>query len=202
MGLKEGADATACREVIASMLEETDRLTRLVESLLILSRADAATTPVEVEATDLALLAHDVADCLQVLAEEKEQSLVVHTDEPVVAWIDPATLRQALMNLVDNAIKYAPRRGHIRVCVRQTATEGIIEVADDGPGIPKEHRERIFDRFYRVDKGRSRELGGAGLGLAITRWAVEANGGRIEVESEEGHGSIFRIVLTAGRHRP
>jgi signal transduction histidine kinase len=80
---------------------------------------------------------------------------------------------------------------------RASAGESVIEVIDNGSGIPKEHQANIFDRFYRVDKGRSRETGGVGLGLAIARWAVEANGGRIEVESEEGEGSIFRIVLPA-----
>ena len=138
-----------------------------------------------------------MADCIQVLAEEKEQSLVVDAPEPVIAGIDPTTLRQALINLVDNAVKYTPKQGHIRVVVRRTAGEALIEVVDNGPGIAKEHQPRIFDRFYRVDKGRSRDMGGTGLGLAITRWAVEVNDGRIELESEEEQGSTFRIVLPA-----
>lgn len=198
VGLQENIDAVACREVIASMLEEADRLTKLVDSLLTLSRADSGMMPVSSELTDLAALAADVADCLQVLAEEREQSLILETKENVVAEVDRATLRQALINLVDNAIKYAPQKGHIRMVVRQkVAGEAIIEVIDDGPGIPKEHHDKIFDRFYRVDKGRAREMGGTGLGLAITRWAVEVNDGRIELESEEGRGSTFRITLPA-----
>lgn len=198
VGLREDLDVTACREVIASMLEEADRLTKLVDSLLMLSRADAGTAAVRREPTDLTALALEAVDCLQVLAEEKEQCLSFDAGEPVSALIDPTTLRQALLNLVDNAIKYAPEQGHIRVTVRRTKGEAIVEVADDGPGIPKAHQDRIFDRFYRIDKGRAREMGGAGLGLAITRWAVEVNGGRIELESEEGHGSSFRIMLPAG----
>lgn len=197
VGLQENADAAACREVVASMLEEADRLTKLVDSLLTLSRADAGSVQVKREPTDLSLLAVEVADCIQVLAEEKEQGLVVDAPEPVIAGIDPTTLRQALINLVDNAVKYTPKQGHIRVKVRRTAGEAIIEVADDGPGIAKEHQARIFDRFYRVDKGRSRDMGGTGLGLAITRWAVEVNDGRIELESSEEQGSTFRIVLPA-----
>ncbi len=196
VGLQGNCNAAACREVIISMLEETDRLTKLVDSLLTLSRADSGTAPLHREQTDLNILAKEVVDCLQVLAEEKEQSLTLNAVEPVFAGVDRATLRQALINLVDNAIKYTPLKGNIRVAVRRSATaEGIIEVFDDGPGIAKEHKDKIFDRFYRIDKARCRDMGGTGLGLAITRWAVEVNNGRIELESEPGHGSLFRIVL-------
>jgi heavy metal sensor kinase len=200
VGLQESADAAACREVIASMLEEADRLTKLVDSLLTLSRADSGAFPLKREATDLSALTAEVIDCLQVLAEEKEQSLLLDAALPVLAEVDRTTLRQALTNLVDNAIKYAPQRGSIRVTVRRApGGEGVIEVRDNGPGIAKEEQARIFDRFYRLDKGRSREQGGAGLGLAITRWAVEVNGGRVELESGAGKGSTFRIFLSAGR---
>jgi signal transduction histidine kinase len=142
------------------------------------------------------VLAADVIDCLQVLAEEKGQALTLDAKEPISANIDPSTFRQALINLVDNAVKYTPPNGRIGVAVRRAA-EGmaVLEITDEGPGISRENESRIFERFYRIDKGRSRDSGGAGLGLAITRWAVEVNGGRIEVESEEGRGSIFRIVL-------
>ncbi len=99
------------------------------------------------------------------------------------------------MNLIDNAVKYTPEGGKIKVRVLAKERSAAIEVADTGPGIPKEHQERVFDRFYRVDNARSRELGGAGLGLSIARWAVEAHGGRIELESEVGKSCTFRIVL-------
>jgi len=198
VGLQRDQDAGTCRETIASMLEEADRLTRLVDSLKTLSSADSGAISVQREPTDLNVLAADVIDCLQVLAEEKGQELILDADEIVVAAVDPATIRQALINLVDNAVKYTPPEGRIRVVVkRATAGTAVLEVADNGPGIPKEHLAKIFDRFYRVDKGRSRDMGGVGLGLAITRWAVEINGGRIEVESEEGEGSTFRIILPA-----
>ncbi len=194
--LQKNGDAPSCREAIAGMLEEVDRLTRLVDSLMTLSRADSGAVSVHREPTELNTLALEVIDCLQVLAEEKGQELVLDAKEPVSARVDPATLRQALTNLVDNAVKYTTPQGNIRVGVRRTPSgAAVIEVTDSGPGIPKEHQTRIFDRFYRVDKGRSREMGGAGLGLAIARWAAEANGGRIEVQSEEGKGSTFRIVL-------
>jgi signal transduction histidine kinase len=101
------------------------------------------------------------------------------------------------MNLIHNAIKYTPNRGPITVDVYATGGRAMIEVRDTGPGIPVAHRDHIFDRFYRIDTSRSREEGGVGLGLAITRWAVETNGGHVELASDETDGSVFRIILTA-----
>ncbi|AJE04011.1 sensor histidine kinase [Geobacter pickeringii] len=200
VGMRDTADGAACREVIGSMLEEADRLTKLVDSLLTLSRADSGAAPLSRERTDLSALAAEVVDCLQVLAEENGQSLLLEGGEPLFAGVDRTTLRQSLMNLVDNAIRYTPGGGHIRVVTGRSAAGDItLEVADDGPGIPALHRERIFDRFYRIDTGRSPEAGGTGLGLAIARWGAEANGGRIELESEEGRGSTFRIVVPPAR---
>lgn len=198
VALQEPLDTAAYRDVIGSMLEEVDRLTRLVESLLTLTRAESGRILLKQEVMDLGAVATSVAEYLRVLAEEKEQDLSVDVRAHVRARCDPAILRQGLMNLIHNAIKYAPDRGTIRVEVSKTpAGDAAIEVKDTGPGIAAEHRARIFERFYRLDEGRSRDTGGVGLGLAIARWAVEANGGRIELESEVGKGSIFRIVLPA-----
>jgi len=197
VGLREPRDEKAYREVIGSMLEEVDRLSRLVDSLLTLSRADAGYVKLTPERVDLAELALEVANHLGVLAEEKRQSISVETMGPVYVGVDRLVLRQAIINLIDNAIKYSPEGTCIRVVVRKQLGRPTLEVIDKGPGIAAEHRERIFDRFYRVDKARSRELGGTGLGLSIARWAVEVHGGRIELESEEGRGSTFRIVLPA-----
>ena len=186
------------RDVIGSMLEEVERLTQLVESLLVLTRAESGAARIRAEPVDLGALASGVTDQLRVLAEEKEQALRVEA-APVIAVCDPAVLKQGLMNLLHNAIKYTPDHGSITVKTRtMSATEAAIEVVDSGPGIAPAHRSRIFDRFYRVDEGRSRKAGGVGLGLAIARWAMEVNGGRIELESEEGRGSLFRIVLPIG----
>ena len=196
VGMHESMDAASCREVIGSMLEETDRLTKLVDSLLTLSRADAGNVPFSKQVIDLAALAVEVGECLQVLAEEKEQNLTVAAPAPVFAEVDRATLRQALINLLDNAIKYTPVGGKVQVTVGTTSGgEAALAVSDDGPGIAAEHREKIFERFYRVDEGRSREVGGAGLGLSIVKWAVESNGGRIELDSVANGGSTFRIVF-------
>lgn len=196
VALQRSLSAAAYREVIGSMLEEVDRLTRLVESLLTLTRGESGRIQPALEMVDLSGLAVSVVEHLRVLAEEKEQSVTIDAAAEVSATCDPAILRLGLINVLDNAIKYTPRGGTIRVGVRDTARrEAAIEVEDTGLGISALHQGRIFERFYRIDQGRSREAGGTGLGLATARWAVEVNGGRIELESEEGKGSLFRIVL-------
>jgi heavy metal sensor kinase len=203
VALQSQRDPAAYREVIGSMLEEVDRLTRLVENLLTLTRAESGRIQPRREAVDVGVLATSVADHLRILAEEKDQRLSVDVHGDVKAECDPATLRQGLVNLVDNAIKYTPAKGLIDVDVTHGPSgEVVVEVRDTGPGIPAQHRERVFERFYRVDAARARESGGMGLGLAIARWAVEANGGRIELESEEGQGSVFRMIVCGeGRDR-
>src|SRR5262245_48496298 len=186
------------RDVVASMLEEVDRLTRLVENLLLLTRAEAGRIPMTRTVVDLSELVVSVSDALRVLAEEKDQVCAVDVGSPVTAVCDASILRHGVTNLLYNAIKYTPNKGVIRLATTKTTTgEAVIEVQDTGPGIAAVHRERIFERFYRVDDARSRDSGGVGLGLAIARWAVEANGGRIELESDEGRGTLFRIVLPA-----
>lgn len=195
VALRDARTAAEYREVVGSMLEETDHVTRLVEALLMLSRADAGQIPISRELVPLADLTLRVTAQLDVLAEEKEQSLDIDVREPVCARVDPFVLRLALVNLVDNAIQHSPPGARITVRIWATQTEALIDVEDNGPGIPAVHHDRLFDRFYRVDEARTRRGGGVGLGLAITRWAVEAQGGRVEVISEEGTGSVFRIHL-------
>ena len=195
VALQERPDDKVLGEVVGSMLEEADRLTRLVDTLLTLSRADVGQVRLAREPVDLAALARDVADYLGDLAEEKGQGLVVEAPEAIVVTGDWLVLRQALVNVVDNAIKYAPDGTAIRLQSGGDGAHGWIAVADQGPGIAEPDRERIFERFYRVDKARSREQGGTGLGLSLALWALQAHGGRIEVESELGRGSTFRLLL-------
>jgi heavy metal sensor kinase len=197
VALQNKLDAVAYRDVIGSMLEEVDRLTRLVESLLILTRADSGRVKLAPEALDLGGLAGHVIDQLRVLADEKHQELTLRVPIRVHATGDAALIRHALMNLIHNAIKYTPNGGSINIEVNAKGGRAFIDVRDTGPGIPAAHRDHIFDRFYRVDASRSREEGGVGLGLAIARWAVEANGGRIELASEGTDGSLFRVILPA-----
>jgi heavy metal sensor kinase len=195
VGLRGRRDEAAYREIIGSMLEEVDRLSNLVDRLLTLSRADTGQAKLAIDIVDLPELAEEIAEQLDVLAEEKKQSIRVHCD-PVPRWVgDRMVLRQALLNLVDNAIKYSPVDGRIEIHVSNSSAGTIIDVSDTGPGIPAELQSRIFDRFYRVDKARSRENGGTGLGLSIAKWAVEVNGGQLTLEATDQGGSRFRIVL-------
>jgi heavy metal sensor kinase len=194
MGLRETQTAADYKDAIGSMLEEVDRLTRLVDTLLRLSRGDAGTDRLAPEVIDLGQLTRDVVTSLGVLAEERQQRVTVEAAENVRVAADRLVLRDAIANVIDNAIKYSPSRSAIEIRVRRDGRDATVSVADQGPGISPEHRERIFDRFYRVDEGRSREMGGTGLGLAIAKWAVEANGGHISVDSA-GRGSVFRVVL-------
>ena len=201
VALRESRSSDECRAVIASMLEEADRLTRLVDDLLSLSRADAGEARLVRQDVDLAELAREVANHLAVLAEEKRMTLDVSTPHAVIISADRAVLRRAVVNLLDNAIQYSPTGSAVHIEVRSRGESAVLEVTDQGPGIPAEHHARIFDRFYRVDRARARQSGGTGLGLAIARWAVAAHGGSIDLASTPGQGCTFRILLpraTAG----
>lgn len=198
VSLRHGNDPSACRDAISSMLEEADRLARLVDSLLTLTRADAGTARLSHEQTNLGELTIEVVECLRVLADEKGLTISIDAGEGITADIDRATFRQAVMNLLDNAIKYTPESGSIAVAVRRAAGRTVVEITDNGTGIAEEHRGRVFERFYRAEKARS-GVRGAGLGLAIAQWAAEANGGTIELETQDGSGSTFRIVLADGK---
>lgn len=198
VGLSDDADLASCRNVIGSMLEEADRLAFLVDNLLTLTRFDSSKSYLEPESLNLTSLVNDIVECLQVLAEEKGQTLSVAAEGIVNVKANQVTLRQGLINLLDNAIKYTDSNGCIRIVVKQTSCgEAVVEIVDNGPGIASEHHNEIFGRFYRIEKGRSSEQGGTGLGLAIARQGVEVNGGRIELESKQGEGSTFRIILPA-----
>lgn len=193
VGLREPRDAGSYEQVIQSMLEETDRLTRLVDRLLLVSRADRGDLKLALRPVDLGALADEVAAHLGVLAEEKRQSMAVeHAARPRCRG-DQIALRQALINLVDNAIRYTPAEGGIRLRVAVAAGAAVIEVSDTGPGIPGRDQARLFERFYRGAQGGA--AGGSGLGLSIAKWAVEANHGRLGYERTAGGGSLFRITL-------
>jgi signal transduction histidine kinase len=188
-------DVSYYRDTIGSMLEETNRLTQLVDSLLTMARADAGRIQLHRAEVNLLEVASETAGLLEVLAEEKQQTIQVDGNRSITLIADRTILRQALINLVHNAVKYSPADGEIRIHIRETDQDAIVEVQDSGPGIPPEDRARIFERFYRVDKSRTRAAGGAGLGLSIAQWAVSTHGGTIEVECEPHPGSIFRICL-------
>jgi heavy metal sensor kinase len=196
VALRRPPDAASARDAIGSMLEEVDRLTRLVEGLLGLARAESGGPRLPREQVDLADLIVSVAGLLRVLAEEKGQDLQVDAARPVTVEADPTTLRQALINLLDNAIRYTPAGGRIALrAARARDGSPLIEVEDNGPGIAPQDGERIFDRFYRARDAAQGEADGIGLGLAIARASVEANRGCLEYERIPAGGSLFRILL-------
>jgi len=197
VALRRPLDADAAREVIGSMLEEVGRLTRMVECLLDLARAEPGAMTLTRQNVELPAVAASAMELVRVLAEEKCQDVSVDVRAPATVRGDQASLRQALTNLLDNAIRYTPAHGRIRLTVgRGPGGEPTLEVEDDGPGIAPEDRERIFDRFYRAKNGHGGNASGTGLGLAIARSAVEANGGRLEYESVASGGSKFRITFS------
>jgi heavy metal sensor kinase len=187
-------DLKSLREALSSMLEETRRLSDLVDALLLLARADTGGLSPSLQRVDLAGLVGEVRETLLVLAEEKSQRIEI-TAENLVVQADGELLRLALLNLIHNAIRYSREGTVIWLRVKPREKTTLVEVMDQGPGIAPEHQEKIFERFYRVDKARSRASGGAGLGLSIARWAVERQGAYIQLESELGRGSLFRIVM-------
>ena len=196
VALRDDRDAAAYRTVIGSMLEEVDRLSILVDRLLTLSRAQTGEEKLSREIVALADLAEEVVAELGVLAEEKQQDLRIEAHGGPRTLGDRIVLRQAITNLIDNAIKYTPSGGKICVRVLQTAEAAVLEVRDTGPGIPKDVQTHIFDRFSPASAPlrTMRAAGGWGLGLAIARWAVEANGGTISATSSS-EGSEFRLTL-------
>ena len=201
VALQDQRSPAEYRDVIGSMLEEVDRLTRLSESLLALSRADAGHVQVQREDTSLVHVAREASSLVEVLAEEKRQRIDIEGNAELLVSVDRLILRQAIVNLLDNAIKYSPAESRILVRVQSEGDKQVsLDVVDQGPGVPSEHQPYVFDRFYRVDKARTREWGGTGLGLSITRWAIEAHGGNVALESTEGRGSTFRISLPLAKY--
>ena len=193
VGLRGQRDEPAYRGIIESMLEEVDRLAGLVDRLLTLSRAETGQAPLSREIVDLQALAEEVAQHLGVLAEEKQQQIVVERRAAPDALADKQVLRHALINLVDNAIKFSPPGGEVRIRIAETPSSAVFDVIDSGPGVPAMHEPHIFDRFYRADEGDG--VRGAGLGLSIAKGAVEANGGRLTLERSGPAGSTFRITM-------
>ena len=196
VGLQKDGSRAEYRDIVGSMLEEVNRLTSLIDNLLTISRADSGHIQLRRTIVPVLSLAREAAGLFEILTEEKSQTLDIRGDESAQVAGDPVFLRQALVNIIHNAVKYSPIGETISVVV-QSVSSGrvVIEIKDNGPGIPPEDQPKIFDRFYRVDKARWRESGGAGLGLSIAKWAIEAHAGAVFLESELNKGCIFRITL-------
>lgn len=180
---------------VGSMLEEIRRMNQLIDRLLLLTRGDSDKWPVRPKPGLVRNVLMEVSETLGMVAEEKHQRLQIDCADTLRAIFDAALLRLALMNLAQNAIRYSPAGRPIYLRALAAGQTVLVEVADEGPGIAREHQQKIFQRFYRVDDARSRAEGGVGLGLAIVKWAIERTGGTVELESEVGRGSVFRVRL-------
>ena len=181
------------REALGSVLEEVDRLGEIVEGLFALSRLDAGEAHGEWVRFDLAALVGSTAEQMNLLAEDKKVRLTTAVAAPVFVEGDRARLKQVVVNLLDNAIKYTPAGGSVALSVRRDGPLAVFEVSDTGAGIPGDALPHVFRRFYRVDDSRSREGGGAGLGLSIVKSICAAHGASVEVASVPGQGSTFRV---------
>lgn len=183
------------QEVLRQQLDIIERMQRIVDGLLELARADAGLLELANEEVDLSLLVEEVGQHHLTLLSSKDVRLDMQVVDGLTVIGDEHRLGRVLFNLMNNAYKHSPGNSTLTLKAFANGEEAIIEVRDQGPGIGSEHLEHIFDRFYRSDEARSREAGGAGLGLAISKRIVEAHDGRIEVESKLGQGTTFRIHL-------
>ncbi len=188
------------RERATSMFEETVRLTRIVEQLFTLSRLDAGEAQAEWSRFDLAGLAKTTAEQMSLLAEDKNITIACDAGQAVVVEGDAARLKQVVVNLLDNAIKYTQSGGAVQLHVRRANGHAILEVEDNGVGIPSEALPHVFERFYRVDQIRSGEFEGAGLGLSIAKSICSAHGAEIEATSVPRKGSCFRVTLPLSKN--
>jgi heavy metal sensor kinase len=197
VALQRERDPQAYRQVLQAVNEEVDRMIRLVGSLLTLARADAGQIPITLEPVSLPDVVSAAIEQVQPLASRRGIDLQLSSSRPVTLRADDDLILQLLLNLLDNAIKYTAAGGQVTVGWNANGREVELWVRDTGSGIAREHLTRLFERFYRVDKARSRAEGGSGLGLAISRWIAEAHGGSISVESDLGRGSTFTVRLPA-----
>jgi len=203
--LRDGAldDPEAARRFVEIMIRQTNRLTSIIEDMLTLSEVEKTSHKgsLRMERVELSSVLHAVQKEFTPLAQEKQIDLQVECEPGLSARINEQLFQQALVNLVDNAIKYTGQGGKVRIVCRREREMTSVCVEDDGIGIPREHLSRIFERFYRVDAGRSRKMGGTGLGLAIVKHIAAAHGGDVSVQSSPGAGSRFCIHLPTDASR-
>lgn len=193
--LREGADAEGLRRALAECAEECDRVSSTLTTLMDISEAETGVLALRRESLDAQDLLRETVELYEDAAEDKGVSLTLEPAASLAVSADHVRLRQALANLVDNALKYTPRGGHVRLGARPVGSTIAFQCVDDGPGIPPEDLPRIWDRLYRGDRSRSER--GLGLGLSLVRAIARAHGGEAMVESAPGRGSTFRIVLPA-----
>jgi len=199
--MQDGAwtDQKKAPEFLATIMRHTEQLTNLVSDILELSKLESTGMHSRRSAVDLDLVVHRAFELLVPAAQRKNNTLTLDVAHHLPAIKGNADyIERAVSNLIDNAVKYTPEGGKVHVRVSSTPMQVVVEVSDNGLGIPKEDLPRIFERFYRVDRSRSREMGGTGLGLSIVKHVMQVHGGAIEVDSCPGKGSTFRLKFPVG----
>ncbi|EPD88401.1 sensor histidine kinase [Paenibacillus sp. HGH0039] len=192
--LENGEDFTSyTQEVVSDMKEEVGRMSRMVQHLLLLARSDSGSVEFEMVSSDLVPKVRQWMLAFEAVAHQKQIELKAELPERLTVTGDVERVKQLVYILLDNAIKYTPENGTVDVAMGSHSKHWYLSVRDTGVGIPEEEHQRIFDRFYRAEKHRSREEGSAGLGLSIAKWIAESHRGSIEVESTAGGGSTFVV---------
>ncbi|MBM3823254.1 MAG: PAS domain-containing protein [Verrucomicrobia bacterium] len=197
--LLDGAkdDPAVADKFLRTLERHANRLAFLIDDLLTLSRLESGQLQLNYQWLDLRTLVDHVVEDLQSKSRSRGQTMALEIPEGIKVTADPERIEQVLANLIDNAMKYGSEGGRVVVRASRSGDSTVeVRVVDDGPGIPRESLERVFERFYRVDKARSRDQGGTGLGLSIAKHVVHSHGGRIWVESEFGHGAQFCFTLS------
>jgi heavy metal sensor kinase len=187
------------RESLQQILSELERTSHLVENLLLIARTDSGAAQLRTSDMDLTQTVREA--CLQAMALFQAKRIKFDSelpDHPIAVRGDAQALRRLFLILIDNAVKYTPSDGSVKVSACEVNDTTVVTVTDTGIGVPPEDLPHIFERFYRVDKARSREQGGVGLGLSIAHWIVEAHGGQIQVESDLGRGTAFEVSFPMG----
>jgi heavy metal sensor kinase len=202
LALRRERDAEAYREALQHILIETERTSTLIEDLLALARADSGKEFLKLQMVELRELLENCIKDSRPLATHAGHELSLHSGTTGSIWVmaDPTAFERVLTILLDNAFKYTPAHGHISVSLEELDQRAVVSVKDNGIGISSAEQQKIFERFYRIDKARGRAAGGSGLGLAIARWIVERHNGTISIESMPDEGSTFSIHIPAVSH--
>jgi len=194
-------DADVNTHYLNKAAKSLDRLISIVDDLDSISKLEAGKLIIEPRTFDICEMTKEIIESLELKAKEKQIQLCIreHSDTPFFVLADKERIRQVMVNLLVNSIKYGKQGGETEVNFSERADTLVVDISDNGIGIEKEHLPRLFERFYRVDKSRSREQGGTGLGLAIVKHIIEAHGQKINVTSEFGYGTIFSFTLARSK---
>jgi len=196
VALRNDHKLESMQRVVLVTLDEITRLSRLVDQLLTLSRHDSGMQSLIREEVSLTAVLQDVIEFISPIADRKQVAIEVGDLDDFLVVGNDVSLSQLFFNLLDNAVKFTPAGGSVRIDGTRVGNGVIVTIEDTGIGIERQHLPHLFTRFYRVDTSRNSASGGAGLGLAICQSIVEAHGGKLEVASEPGRGSVFRVILT------